>query len=96
MWKTAALGTALTATGAVKFTNHVGEMGRQATLQDYLAMRCGGGAPLPAPGAETNEIMALAAMHCWGCYAMAAGVAMLAYALWQAAQPRLKALRRRG
>ncbi|PKP79847.1 MAG: hypothetical protein CVT79_17835 [Alphaproteobacteria bacterium HGW-Alphaproteobacteria-18] len=95
MWKMAALGSALTATGAVKFTNHVSEMGRQATLQDFLAMRCGGGAPLPTPGAETNELMALAAMHCWGCYAMAAGVAMLVFALWQTARPRLKLLRRR-
>ncbi len=95
MWKTPALGAALIATGAAKFNAHLGEMGRQATLQDYLAMRCSGGAPLPTPGADANEIMALAAMHCWGCYAMAAGVAMLAYALWQAAGPHLKQLRRR-
>lgn len=95
MWKMPALGTALIATGAVKFNAHLGEMGRQATLQDFLAMRCGGGAPLPAPGTQTNEIMALAAMHCWGCYAMAAGVAILAFTLWQAVQPRLKPLGRR-
>ena len=95
MWKTAALGAALTATGAVKFSSHLAEMGRQATLQDYLAMRCGGGAPLPAPGAEATEIMASALMHCWGCYAMAAGVAMVAFVLWQAARPHLKPLQRR-
>lgn len=88
MWKLPALGTALIATGAVKFNNHLAELGRQATLQDFLAMRCGSGAPLPSPGAQPHEIMALAAMHCWGCYAMAAGVAMLAYAAWRAARPR--------
>lgn len=95
MWKTPALGAALITAGAIKFNSHLDEVGRQATLHDFLAMRCGGGAPLPAPGAETSEIMALAAMHCWGCYATAAGVAMLAFALWQAARPRLKQLPRR-
>ena len=93
MWKTAGLGSALVATGAVKFNSQVAELGRQATLQDFLAMRCGGGAPLP--GADTHEVMALAAMHCWGCYAMAAGVAMLGFALWKAARLRFEPLRRR-
>jgi hypothetical protein len=92
MWKTAALGSALVATGAVKFNSHLAELGRQATLQDYLAMRCGG---VALPGAETHEVMALAAMHCWGCYAMAVGVALLGFAIWQTARLRLRPLRRR-
>lgn len=90
MWKPAAFGAALTATGAVKFSSHLAEMGRQATLQEYLAMRCGGGAPLPVSSPEASEFISLAAMHCWGCYAMAAGAAMLAFALWRTARPRLK------
>lgn len=94
MWKPAVLGAALTTTGAVKFSSQLAEMGRQATLADYLAMRCGGSAPLPVSGAETGDLMALAVMHCWGCYAMAAGVAILAFALWQSARPYLKAFRR--
>lgn len=95
MWKLAATGTALAATGAVKFTSELSEAGRQATLHDFLAMRCAGGAPLPAPGAETSDMMALAAMHCWGCYAMAAGVAILAFALWRKTAPLLRRVRRR-
>lgn len=95
MWKLAGLGSALAAAGAVKFTSELNELGRQATLQDYLAMRCGGGAPLHTAGSEAGDIMALAAMHCWGCYAMAAGVAILGFALWRAAQPRLQPSRRR-
>jgi hypothetical protein len=93
MWKTAGLGGALAAIGAVKFNSQLAELGRQATLQDYLVMRCGGGSPLP--GAETHEVMALAAMHCWGCYAVAAGVALLGFAMWQAARLHLKPLRGR-
>ena len=92
MWKTTALGSALVATGAVKFNSHLAELGRQATLQDYLAMRCGG---VALPGAETHDVMALAAMHCWGCYAMAVGVGMLGFALWRAGWPQRQLLRRR-
>lgn len=95
MWKIASLGAGLAVTGWVKFNAHLAGMGREATLQDYLAMRCGGEAGLPVAGAETSDLLTLAAMHCWGCYALAAGVAMLGFALWQAAWPRLQQLRGR-
>lgn len=78
MWKIAALGTALAAAGAVKFNTHLAELGRQATLQDYLAMRCGS----VAPGGAAHDIQAQALMHCWGCYVMAAGAAILFFAAW--------------
>lgn len=95
MWKLAGLGAGLAVTGSIKFSAHLAGMGREAVLQDYLAMRCGAGAGLPVAGAETSDLLTLVAMHCWGCYALAAGVAMLGFALWQAVRPRLQRLRGR-
>lgn len=78
MWKIAALGTALAAAGAAKFNATLAEAGRQATLQDYLAMRCAG----IAQESAGHGIMAQALLHCWGCYAMAAGAALVLFAVW--------------
>lgn len=95
MWKYAAFGAALIAAGSIRLNSHLAELGREAALQDFLAVRCGGGAPLPGAGHVANDGMLLAAAHCWGCYAMAAGVAVLGFALWQLAMPRLSFLRRK-
>lgn len=90
MWKIAALGAGLAAAGAVKFNATLAEAGRQATLQDYLAMRCAGVAETTAG----HSVLAQSLMHCWGCYAMAAGAAFLLFAAWnmrrQSAAARLR------
>lgn len=85
MWKLAALGIAALTAGAVKFTANLAALGRQATLQDYLAMRCGG----EAAQAGTHDVLAQAMLHCWGCYAMVAGAALIAFAAWQSAWPEI-------
>lgn len=95
MWKLAGLGAALVAAGAVKFTSVLSEAGRQATLLDYLALRCGAEAGLAGPGVETGHLFSAAALHCWGCYAMVAGAVILAFALWRKTSPVLKPLRQK-
>lgn len=94
MWKYAAFGAALIAAGSVRLNSHLAELGREAALRDFLSVRCGG-APLPGVGHMANDGLLLAVAHCWGCYAMAAGVAILVFAVWRQAVPRLSFLRGR-
>ena len=73
MFKLAAAGLAFLLAGAIKFALH---RGRSPTLDDYLAFRC--------RGSETGESVLfshtlLNLAHCWGCYAMAAGAALVAW-----------------
>jgi hypothetical protein len=74
MFKLAAAGLAIFLAGAIKFALH---LGRSPTLEDYLALRCGG------PEASESLLFPhglFSLAHCWGCYAMAAGAALLALA----------------
>jgi hypothetical protein len=77
MWKPAATGSALFVAGAAKFAVH---LNRVPTLEDYLAFRCGA----PGSGKDVSALEHLlgSAGHCWGCYAMAAGAAIVAVAAW--------------
>lgn len=77
MFKLAAAGLAIFVAGAIKSTLH---LGRQPSLEDYLAFRCGG-AGLSESVLLNHSVLSWA--HCWGCYAMAAGAALLALALLQ-------------
>ena len=94
MWKLAGFGSALTLAGAIKFSSQVSELGRQAVLQDYLAFRCGAGASGVDAGVHGSNSLALAAMHCWGCYAMAGGAAILAMIALRAVMAPRRTLRR--
>lgn len=76
MWKLAATGAALLIAGAVKFTAY---LNRTPTLEDYLALRCGPSEQASLAGSVGHTLLSWA--HCWGCYAMAAGAAMLVVAL---------------
>ena len=76
MWKLAATGAALLIAGAVKFTAY---LNRTLTLEDYLALRCGPSEQASLAGSVGHTLFSWA--HCWGCYAMAAGAAMLVVAL---------------
>lgn len=72
MWKWMISGLALLVAGSVRFAFH---LNRSPTLEDYLAFRCGGQS---AGSSGAFHIDALAsAGHCWGCYAMAIGAAMI-------------------
>ena len=81
MWKPAATGSALLVAGAAKFA---ADLNRAPTLEDYLAFRCG----LPGAGQDVTALAHLLgpAGHCWGCYAMAAGAALVGVAAWRWAQ----------
>ena len=76
MWKLAATGAALLITSAVKFTAY---LNRTPTLEDYLAFRCGPSEQASLVGSAGHTVLNWA--HCWGCYAMAAGAAMLILAM---------------
>lgn len=76
MWKIVLTGLALFAAGCVKQAEHMAELGRKATLESFLALRCGG----EASASVMPGIDAASALHCWGCYAMAAGAAMVVFA----------------
>ncbi len=86
MWLTVVCAAVLIVSGGLRLSAVVAASGRQATLQDYLALRCSGGAEavLPLPGLSHPLFTAL--LHCWGCYAILAGLAMLAYAFTCARQ----------
>ena len=89
MWKPAATGSALLVAGALQLAAH---LNRAPTLEDYLAFRCG------PPGAG-QDVTALAhllgpAGHCWGCYAMAAGAALVGVTAWRWARNASHAARR--
>jgi hypothetical protein len=58
--------------GALKFRSH---QSRAPALEDYLAFRCGPG-DVAAVTSDAGHFLAAAA-HCWGCYAMTAGAALL-------------------
>jgi hypothetical protein len=78
MWKWMMSGLALLVAGSVRFAFH---LNRTPTLEDYLTFRCGGQA---AGTGSAFHIDALAsAGHCWGCYAMAIGAAMIVAAAAQ-------------
>ncbi|MFN7179534.1 hypothetical protein [Hyphomonas sp.] len=92
MWRYLTAGTLLLVTGALKMTGEVRLMGRAPTLEDYLAFRCGAGDEAALVTAHGD--LASVLFHCWGCYAMAAGAAILAAGLIrQAASARLAARR---
>lgn len=76
MWKIVLSGLALFAAGWVKQAEHLAELGRRATLEGFLALKCGG----DAAASSITGIESVSAFHCWGCYAMAAGAAMIALA----------------
>lgn len=80
MFKLAAAGLAIFVAGAIKFTLH---LGRSPSLEDYLAFRCASAGT--AESAWLNHSV-LSSAHCWGCYAMAAGIALLALGLLQRAR----------
>lgn len=85
-------GTLLFAAGALKLTEQVRLMERTPTLEDYLAFRCGTGDEAALVTAHGD--LASVLFHCWGCYAMAAGAAIVvAGLLRQMAATRLAALR---
>lgn len=90
MFKLAAAGLAIFLAGAIKFALH---LGRSPTLEDYLAFRCGG------PEASESLLLPHALFslaHCWGCYAMAAGAALMAWmAVSQLASARKRTVRTR-
>lgn len=90
MFKLAAAGLAIFLAGATKFALH---LGRSPTLEDYLAFRCGG------PEASESLLLPHALFslaHCWGCYAMAAGAALMAWvAVSQLASARKRTVRTR-
>ena len=62
--------------GAMKLSASIAAHGRQAVLQDYLALRCSGGAPA-APEASLADPAMSILLHCWGCYALLAGLLLL-------------------
>jgi len=95
VWKWASLGVALFMVGALKFEAHLAELGRQATLQDYLMMRCFD-ATQPGLAGASHGFMQHAVLHCWGCYAMAAGAAIMVLAGWKLVRPALAGLRSGG
>lgn len=76
MWKLAATGAALLIAGAVKFTAY---LNRTPTLEDYLAFRCGPSEQASLAGSVVHTLLNWA--HCWGCYAMAAGAALMLFAM---------------
>ena len=90
MFKLAAAGLAIFLAGAIKFAL---DLGRSPTLEDYLAFRCGG------PEASESLLLPYALFslaHCWGCYAMAAGAALMVWvAVSQLASTRKQAVGRR-
>lgn len=75
MSKLAAAGLAIFVAGAIKFALH---LGRTPSLEDYLAFRCGGA---DTAGSALLNHSVLNWAHCWGCYAMVAGAALLVLAL---------------
>lgn len=79
MWRYLTAGALLFAAGALKLTEQVRLMGRTPTLEDYLAFRCGTGDE--AALVTTHSDLASVLFHCWGCYAMAAGAAIVAASL---------------
>lgn len=79
MWKLILAGGALFVAGAAKFHDQVRLIGRTPTLEDYLAFRCGSEGAIPLGSAHVDAASLL--MHCWGCYAMVAGAALVAAAL---------------
>ncbi len=76
MWKLAATGAALLIAGAVKFMAY---LNRTPTLEDYLALRCGPSEQASLTGSVGHTLLNWA--HCWGCYAMAAGAALMLFAM---------------
>jgi hypothetical protein len=78
MWKPAATGSALFGAGAIRFSEH---LNRVPTLDDYLAFRCG----LSGAAQDGSALghMLTSAGHCWGCYSMAAGAALVAVSAWR-------------
>jgi hypothetical protein len=72
-------GAALFVAGALKLTEEVRLLGRTPTLEDYLAFRCGGSEAAALTGSHGD--LASVLFHCWGCYAMAAGAAIIAASL---------------
>lgn len=76
MWKLAAAGAALLIAGAVRFAAY---LNRTPTLEDYLAFRCGPSEQMSLASAAGHTLLNWA--HCWGCYAMAAGAALLLMAM---------------
>lgn len=95
MWKWAAAGAALVAAGAWKFNETLAEAGRAAQLADYLAFRCSSGAEGTLTGASAHGPMLEAAMHCWGCPAMAVGAAFMLLPLVRGLGPARRAVLRR-
>lgn len=92
MWRYLTAGALLFAAGALKLTEQVRLMGRTPTLEDYLAFRCGTGDEAALVTAHGD--LASVLLHCWGCYAMAAGAALVAASLIRrAAATRLAARR---
>ncbi len=79
MLKIAAAGGALIVAGGTQLAHH---LNRPMTLVDYLAFRCGTADTSLATGATGHALSALG--HCWGCYAMAIGAGLLAFAAWRA------------
>lgn len=65
-------GAALLVVGAIKFALY---LGRTPTLEDYLAFRCGASTNAASGALHVDGLLPFA--HCWGCYAMAAGAAIL-------------------
>lgn len=79
MLKVAATGATLIVAGSVQFAHH---LNRPPALADYLAFRCGAADPAAGQG-PLGEVLH-AAGHCWGCYAMAIGAALIAISVWRA------------
>ncbi len=88
MWKTAATGGVLLIAGAARLAEHIN---RAPTLQDYLAFRCGSDSQAFGPGTLDHTLLSIG--HCWGCYAMALGAALLLFAALRATHPARKSAR---
>lgn len=85
-------GTLLFVAGALKLTEQVQLMRLTPTLEDYIAFRCGTGDEAALMTAHGDVASVL--LHCWGCYAIGIGAAIVVWGLLrQMAAARLAASR---
>ena len=77
MSKLATLGLAMVLAGSARMAEHAPA---PLTLEDYLAFRCGDSTSLSV-GSSLEHAVSHA--HCWGCYSIVAGAALMVLAVWQ-------------
>jgi hypothetical protein len=94
MWRLILAGIALLVTGAARFHHQLQMAGHRPSLEDYLSFRCGTDAVTNLAGGEVD--MPALMLHCWGCYAMTAGLALVTLAMMCRRLPAARLAARRG